>query len=530
MTKLNKNTKIIFWLVLLFLFIFVSILSISFHYTSPDGIQYLSLGYNLFHHGIYDCSYGIVPSWVQSPMFPILLGIFSIIIPIEICGKIVGLLALVIILVLLYKLIQSEFNEMLAWIGIVVLSINVLFFRQALITTTEPVYTAINLGIFIILYKIYRKKIQISWTKVSLLGVLSVLMMLTRPEGILYVILIIILFLKLKIFYFTIFYISLVVLLTIPYGVFIDSKMGEYNLFPKIKYNKRIGSFIRQEIQENPKLFDESDYLEQIAWYSLDTADTEIFSQKIMDDKYYTSLIKKNENEDIQKNSFKLFILRIRTNIIKVLRILIIGYHFPIVFLIFILLGLVYLFRHDRQFFYFMLLWIFISFYFIISHVDGRFFYVMLPYCSILAAFGIKGLCENFKIKERILYISLILLLINNIYYFKNFVNFLSVNEKYYSFAQKVKKIIPQPAKICSRNFSISFFSGHSYAKMPLCSPNLLHKYLVKKNVEYLLLGDEVHKYRKEFLSVFNTKHKQFFQLMNNYWIENVEFRIFKIN
>jgi len=527
MSKLNK---ILFGLTVIFSFCFILIITVIYHYVCQDGVQYLSSGYNLIHNGIYESPYGVVPSWAQSPFFPITIGVISLFIPLIYSGKVVGIISGILLLYLLYKFIKSEFNEKIAWITITVLAINVLFMRQILITTTEPLYAVLNFGLFLLLYKIYFKRTEISLKLIVLVAFLSTLLLLTRTEGVLYIFISFIILLKTRKFSYALIYSITVAVLIIPYGIFIESKIGKFNIFPKIKYNQMIGQFTRSIVSNHPELQYDEELVTEIAWYSLDSLNNNVISQSFLNKNFKFGVVPYTELESYssEKKSTKDFILF--RNIKETISVLIIGYEFPIIFFIFILIGIVNIFFHHRKFLYFLIIWILPSFYFIISHVEGRFLFALLPFCSILVAFSIIYLLDMLKLNEKYLYVAITLLLINNTVYYYYLVNFLSQNEKYYSLASELKNDLSAGEKICSKNYSISFFMGLDFRKLPVCNPKQLYKYLSANEVKYLILGNEVYNFRKEFLSIYDLKWKDYFSHLYSYKFKNEEFKIFEVN
>ena len=544
---INKYTKLFF--IIPILLIFYS--AFFFHFIPNDAVQYSDLGYNFFHKGTYSSSYGVVPSWAQSPGWPLILGFFSLFLPIQLSGLIGTLVISITILIVFYFCSKSISNKNIALLSIIILLINPQFLFMVRSGLSEPFFTLIHIILFALILKIGFSKVTISLLKATILAFLSLILIFVRSEGILYVILVAILLFTYSLqdknkkqnhnifskpifirsffrtSYHSVFYLFIIIIFLLPYGLWIKQKSGEFSVFPKIKYNIRLGQLIKV-LNSKKGIYNNSVPPHIIAWYALDKDTYTFYSENILNNNYYLKI----KNKAFETNS-RIFTLKnaVYNNLNQTLRILVRSNPFPEFFVLLIILGFIFMYYINRKLLLFIFVWLIPSFYFLISHVIDRFFYIMLPYLSYIAAFGVYHLVIKIKqIKINILTnIILFLLFFNASIYYKEIYEYLLENEDYYKVAQNLNESIPKDQKICANNFSITLFSGHKFTKMPYSSMEILKKYLKKNETEFLLLGREVFDYRPQFRAIYEEQEKNHFRKINEFHTRFQNFKLFLV-
>lgn len=535
---------------IIFLPLFTILFSLFiFHSLSNDAVQYSTLGYNLFHNGFYNDPYGVVPGWIQSPGWAILVGLLSSILSVHIAANLGTAIVSAASLFLLYYFVRKNFNTFIASLTVGILLINPLFLIGSRQGLAEPFYAFQHLILFIVVYQLFIERKPVTLSKIVLFSTVSVCLFLTRSEGILYIFLIFIILLwtgikniskadnsndKIKsygqyathIFQKPLSYLLLAGILTLPYGYWIEGKSDSFDIAPKLKFNKRIGE-IPSLLHPDKKLFlTDEELFSEIAWFGLDTVTTQLYSSNILNDQYYQNI---HTTITSNKSILILLVSRIARNVKGVFEILIRSNPFPLIFLLFILYGLVSLFRSQRKLFYLIFIWLIPAFYFIVSHVEERFFYIFLPYLSFIAAYGLYNLGQRFKKPILFSNIALVLLLCNAALYYYDYWKVLEQNEVYYQVAQVLKKDIPDDAKVCAKSFSPTFFSDRDFAKIPYCSPGHLSQYMNKQKADYLLLGEEVQTFRKQFKPIYEGEETVFFDEVKKIKTEFQTFKLFKV-
>ena len=535
---------------IIFLPLFTILFSLFiFHSLPNDAVQYSTLGYNLFHNGFYNDPYGVVPGWIQSPGWAILVGLLSSILSVHIAANLGTAIVSAASLLLLYYFVRKNFNTFIASLTVGILLINPLFLIGSRQGLAEPFYAFQHLILFIVVYQLFIERKPVILSKIVLLSTVSVCLFFTRSEGILYIFLIFIILLwaaikniskadnsndKIKtagqyaihIFLKPLSYLLLVGILTLPYGYWIEGKSDSFDIAPKLKFNKRIGE-IPSLLHPDKKLFlTDEELFGEIAWFGLDTVTTQLYSSNILNDQYYQNI---HTTITANKNNLILLVSRIAGNIKGVLQILIRSNPFPLFFLLLVLYGLVRLFMSQQKLFVLIFIWLIPAFYFMVSHVEERFFYIFLPYLSFIAAYGLYNFGQRFKKTILFSNIALVLLLSNAALYYYDYWKVLEQNEVYYQAAQVLKKEIPDDAKVCAKSFLPTFFSDRDFAKMPYCSLGHLSQYMNKQKADYLLLGKEVQTLRKQFKPIYEGEETVLFDEVKKIKTEFQTFKLFKV-
>lgn len=524
----------------------------AFYQSLPnDTVQYSALGYNLFHHGVFSDAYGVLPGWMQSPGWPFVCGVFSLVLPPQKAAPLAAVLISMLLLYVLFLFSEKNFNRRVAWLAVILFALNPQFIISARSGLSEPLYVLFHLLLFIRLYGLLIEGRRLTISGVFLLSLLSAALLLTRAEGVLYIF-----FIAALLFYFyqwqgeaekrelpqkqplvtrisgslkrlykpALFLIFTFVLL-LPYGLWIKNKSGHFNLTPKVTFNKRIGK-VAAVLKQNKDLYlRDEEVFQEMVWFGLDTNSYTLYAENILNDDYYEKLVRQLP---AQESSLTFLPKLLQKNLLESFRVFIFSDPFPVVFLLFILAGLFYSFKQQKKLLWLIVFWLAPAFYFLISHVEERFFYVMLPYLSLIAAFAIEEFSKARNKGPLIRNTALLLLLFNASFYYKDYAHKLNENQAYYQAALVLEKTIPHGGRVCAKNFSVTFYSGRPFVKMPYCSAEDLKKYLIKHKTVYLLLGREVEKLRPAFKPVFRHPAANGFLLVKEIKTPTQLFRLLK--
>ncbi|MCD4692536.1 MAG: glycosyltransferase family 39 protein [Calditrichales bacterium] len=457
-----------------------------------------------------------------------LIGLFTTIFSQNTAGFILAELSLILTLILIYRFTYHTFNRETALIAVALFSMNPVIFYVYGRLTSEILFLPFNFLIFTFLYYIYKNQTHLTNRDIFFLSFLGVLMYLTRVEGFVYLGIIFIILIKLRGFLRAMLFLVFTVVLLLPYGLFLKAGFGQFSVIPKITYNTRLNVITAKLIScaENEDF--NINQIQEFAWYSYDPESNELYSENIMDDDYYINLKSASLSQVRQKNKLHDLVLLVQANLIEVVRNLIKSFAFPFVFFIAILMGVYFLFKKDRRFLSLVAFWNIGSFYFIISHVEYRFFYVMLPFFSFIAACGISSLFSQTRIKKLLCTAFLIIIMVNSIYYTYGYYQEQLRRERFYNVSQEVRALIHAGQKVCVRMPHIAFFGGYRFVKLPICSPNELSQYLQAKQTRYLMLGKEVFSTREDLKTIYLEKDKHF-KLIGSYSFPEETFKVFRI-
>ncbi|MEJ2637728.1 MAG: glycosyltransferase family 39 protein [Calditrichia bacterium] len=241
-----------------------------------------------------------MPGWVQPPVYPLMSGFFSLIIPTAWSGIVVDVIFSLAIAAVLFKFIRNHFSTELSLVAVVLLVGNPLFIYSTSQSITEPVFAFFHFLVFIILYGILFKS-EYERKHVIYLGIISFLMVLTRPEGLLFSIFIF-LFLLFRSGYTkrAFLYLAVFVVLMMPYGFLIQSVGGSFNITPKITYNKRLGTAIVNYLRDHPQNPRDMVSLTRIGWQGYDPVIEDTYSSRIMNNDYYLELKRRINKNPIE--------------------------------------------------------------------------------------------------------------------------------------------------------------------------------------------------------------------------------------
>jgi Dolichyl-phosphate-mannose-protein mannosyltransferase/Alg9-like mannosyltransferase family len=524
-TSLSIDKK--FWLILFVPLIYYVIFLISGNPILPDGVQYSDLGWSLFAKGNYSSSYGVVPGWIQPPLFPICIGIFSLVFPIEIAGHLVGTSCATLILVFLYKFTKSEFNQQSAILTVLILSINPLFLLGNVGIIAETLYTLINLLLFIYMYKNTKNKAGFRYIEVFFIGLLFAALYATRSEAILYLPIILFVLIKYSNYKKALLFLSMATVLFCSFGFYSMQKMDEFKIAPKLTYSSRIGLLVAKYYADkgNQTSIDEKNIF---SWYGYDSTANALYSENIMNQKYFQNLENKFPVEIPMSKAMVAMAVRIVYNLYDVLKIIIISPFMPVSLLLIVLLGIWTFYQDNRKFILFCALWLLPTFYFMVSHVEVRFFYVLLPLVSIFAAVGLLSILKKAKYPGIILTIVFIILILDNYSQYHEFYENRQHSFKYREVADELIQKGFSKEKICSRNFYAAFFSGCAFLKLPICNAAQLTRYMAANNSRILILDSEVDDSHSGLMDIYQNKKDQF-ALINEIDFNKKKIKIFRL-
>ncbi len=508
----------LYWMVILF----------KFHDIATDGIQYVTIGKNLFSNGEYSSPFGLMPDWVQPPFFPFLAGIFTMFLAPNWAGILADLAAFFLLLYLLYRFAKNELKLHYYWVPVFLLFVHPLVILVNSQSLTEPLFVFLHFGLFLIFFQITVKR-EVNFWFVLLAGELAALLVFTRPEGILSAVLfLLILYFSKKGRRIWPVFLTIFVVILIPYGLFIKSQSGHFNVVPKISFNKRLSLVVKDYLKRNPGAIENTDRLNHYAWFAYDPAKNDLYSALIMDDNYYFHL-KSKENRP--SGNLKFLVNRITVNIIESLRILFASRAIPLIYLVLLLVGAYALFINSRRLFFLLVLWLIPSTYFLVSHVEERFFFVFLPYGALVATYGIDYLASRAKPRYRNIVLASVLVgvLVYNSFYYRDIYRYKIMRDGYYKIARQMEPILDAGTPLCSLVPQIPFWGDYHPIRLPICTPNQLKAYLEGKKGEFLLLGDEVFTLRKELLPIYRKQLNREFRFIQSFHYHEMEFRLFKL-
>ena len=495
MTSVKRNLYIILTLGLLIRLVLI----FNGHYISPDGTQYASLGYHLFHDFRYVSNGAQFPDIIQPPLYPFLLGAFTFFLRPEYAGKIISLIfGLALIWAMFRFTDRLTGNQKLALSAGVFVAVNPALAAVSSQVATEALYLFLLFYLYgTVLFYLKTRTLG----KILVAGLLTGLIYLTRPEGLLYFgIILLILILWRQPWRHLMVYGSIVLGFFLVYAVATYPSLGYWTISPKLSFIKAQGTTSRYFLQQdqefhrktNPKVHLQR-FRYALAPDKKDLAANELFKKNEAALKHFKNGKKNGAN---RKYSVKRFALHLSANLTLAAKKFVSGWAFPWGFWFFLLFGLWrFPFKKWKREIIFSAIFVLPVGAVLFSNVEQRFLYI-IP--VILTPILGRGLLQadhlltksiHGKTGKRIIRITLYALIILSVYpAYSDIWHKTRAKDYYYQVAQWLKHEVPQEKVIAASVPQAVFFADRKYAPLPYAPLDSLELYLRHNRVAFILL------------------------------------------
>lgn len=474
---------------------------LSSHYISPDGTQYAGIGYHFLHSFLYQSNGAQFPDIVQPPLYPFFSGLFSYVFSMEYAAKFTSLIFGLLLIYAVYRFaydLKSDKKYALAaaWISAL---------HPALILISSEAASE-ALYLFWIL-----SGLAVGWVYLNkprpryvlLLSIIWLAAFLTRAEGVAFFAVQFFIFLsliwkkkcRLHLLYFLLpFFIGVAV-----YMQFTARTLGYQTPSPKLKLirsHARMYHLFKDELKKMPR--------QQREWkvkYSLTPQGNELAANALL---YRRWKIKPNEQADAEKTSF-LFSLtrRVFYNAALIPMKIKNGFAFPLIFLLLLFLSLPALKKTnkkgrgglERRFLWYLFFMSAGALSFLVSHVEDRFLYALLPFLIFPAAEG--GLLfykllirktDGYSIHKYNDAFILLIAFAGFLLSYKAIVRKHQMKEYYYQAGLQLQPYVTKQDKIAAVMPQAVFFSRSKYSVLPFASLHRLLLYLRTRKISFVLL------------------------------------------
>ncbi len=474
----------------------------SSHYISPDGTQYAGIGYNLLHFFRYQSNGAQFPDIVQPPLYPFFTGLLSWFFPLEYAAKFTSLLFGLLLVYGVYRFAlflkaEKKYAVAAAWLAALHPAL-VLVSSEA---ATESLYLLLVLAGVAVGW-LYIKKQRLLFIVLS--SFIWLAAFLTRAEGIAFFVIQFVIFVfmvwkkqkRLHLLYFLLpFFIGMAV-----YMQFTAQELGYQTPSPKLKLvrsHARLHNLYKEDLKQLSR--------SQREWkikYSLTPAGDELAANALLFKRWETAPPLKTGGSD---RSFIVSLFRriIHNSTIVLLKIKN-GFAFPLIFLFFLLLSLPVLFRKtdkntsaglEKHFLWYLLIMSAGTFSFLVSHVEDRFLYTLLPFFVFAAAegfmLGYRFLGKKINggiLKKNSFALFLFLLFMGFVFSYGNIGQKHQAKNYYYRAGIRLQSFVKQQDKIAATMPQAVFYSGAKYSVLPFASLSRLLLYLQEQEALYILL------------------------------------------
>jgi len=505
------NKKLYLILLAGFLLYFV----VSSHYISPDGTQYVSLGYNLWHQGVYVSNGSQFPDIIQPPLYPALSGFFTLFFNAELAGKAASLLFGLLLIMAVYRFavylkLPSAVVLGSAWIT----ALHPALVAVSAQAVTESLYLLLLFWGIVYGWKVFR---QPGNTKAAILGFIWLLAFLTRPEGLffftahLFLGLVLVFRKKLRWLHVAGFVLPFLAG-SLVYGMVVSAEVGHATLSPKLSYI-RVQARMARFFHAHPKstnLALTKNVREEMFKFSLSKDKTGLMVDELFFHPEQASQLadtKRGAKQWHMARIVRVLAEHLLANIRLTLSKLFHGMTFPLGYLLLLLIGLL-LWRNERRglliYFAIMALPVFS---FLISHVEERFLYGLVLLTVLPAGKGLAWISTAPFVKKitgadsglqsvRGAALPLALLFVFSLPSYGRLAQKMQEKDYYYQAGQRLKTEIPGTVKIAASKPQAVFFAGKIFTVYPFASLGDLLVYLKQNKVRYLLLEDKDFKLR----------------------------------
>ncbi|KAA3613230.1 MAG: hypothetical protein D8M58_13065 [Calditrichaeota bacterium] len=512
---------------------------ISFDYISPDGTQYATLGYNLVHEFKYESNGAHFPDIIQPPLYPLLLGLVSILFSSIMAGKIVSLIFGILLVLLVYHFVRSLKPEgNLAYFAALLIAVHPGLIAVSSQVATESLYLFLMMSIFVQGWFLINNP---TIKNTIALAFLYVLAFMTRPEALLFFIVFIfiqavLLFMKrmpVKLLFTNLIIFALGASF---YGISVSQELGYFSISPKINFVRAQGKFQAHQkrlIEKSGQKLDNKEIGLQ-ARYALSADSSQLATHALLyKDAATIDLMNSSKEITVKKSGavsglFKYIFYNIKMVAYRIAK----GIVTPIVYILFFVLGFFALrktLKARRKLLLYGFLMITPLSVYLVTHIEERFLHLIIPFGIVFFSAGLDYLAELFgKLisNENTKMVAITALVVLTI-----IPSYMLVTEKmeekdyYRQLAGELKRIAGVDSKIASLVPHISFFSEVKYCPVPFASLDGLSVYLKHQKAEFLFIEEKDFSKRPFLKKIVNSESDIFTKLKygetsnTKYWL-----------
>ncbi len=508
---MKKNSYFIFLLLAAFLIRLIFIL--GGHYISPDGTHYASLGYHLFHDLRYVSDGAQFPDIIQPPLYPVLLGLLSLLLNPEYAGKFTSLLFGLALIAVLYRFTKRlTGNEKLAFAAALFVALDPAMVAVSSQVASEALYLFLLFALYATVLFYLRENRR---SQIVAAALLNGLLYLTRPEGILYFVLLLLVFLVWrKPWRHVVMYFGLVMSFMVLYSWATHKELGYWTFSPKLNFVRAQGKVSRYFLQRDRQLNRtvEKKVRVQRTQYALsphlkELAANEIFKKNKSALRYFKiSPRTSKEKSRLLKQAAR----HLYSNVILAAKKFLNGLAFPLGFWIFLLFGLWrFPLKKWKSAAGFSALFLTPVLLVLFVNVEQRFLFMVPILLAPLLGRGWLRI-EHF-LQERLWpqkrsalsWIILYLFVFLSVYpgYAELWRKTRSKNY-YYQVGRWLQKEIPDKKVVAAVRPQAVFFAGKRYCPLPFAPLDSLELYLRAKQAAFILLEEGDQKLRPGLLTL----------------------------
>lgn len=537
--------------VLLIAFILRFYFALNYNTISPDGTHYTSLAYNIIHDFSYTSNVSQFPDIIQPPLYPFLVSFFTLIFNPAFAGKVVSLIFGLLLIHAVYKFtLYLKPDRMLAACAAWAVALHPGMISISAKAATESLYIFIVFSAITSGWRYIRAADTGLIFRVSFLWLLAYL---TRPEGMIYfffffLALIFIRIVQKKNWIHIIYYLLPFTIGVSAYSAVTASQLGFVTISPKVSFvrgHARLSAYFRNSDRHTGQKTSLRHHFERFKFALTPDGEALAANALFRRDTDFNQWLKEQNDKVMRRQPIiKNMIKVVLTNADHMLEKLRYGLVLPPLYMILIILGFFILpikKDHLKLYLYFLFMSS-VVFTFLLSHVEDRFLFTLIPLGAVIMGRGIRQLLYftdqtlgSLITSERILSMSLtflfIILLTINLPHYYLIHDQLRRRAYYYEMGQELARVLPDDAVIAASRPQAVYFSGRRYQPLPYAPRKKTIYYLKYQNVGYVLLEERDKVLRPGFTANWNTlSANPHLQLIKNQEIDKHQFYLYKIN
>ncbi len=496
---MKKKSYFVFLLLAAFLIRVIFILGA--HYISPDGTHYASLGYHLFHDLRYVSDGAQFPDIIQPPLYPFLIGPFTLLLKAELAGKMVSLIFGLALVFGMFRFVRAfTGNETLALWSALFVALN-----PGLVAVSSQVASeALYLFLLFLLYAtvmFYLKENRLKHVLAA--GFLSGFIYLTRPEGMLYMgVLLSVFLLWRKPWRHVLLYLTIVIVFMGGYAAAVYSSSGFWTPSAKLSFvhaQRTVSRYFLYKDRQSNHQTGKNIHLQRVQ-YALAPdhkalAVNEIFKKNKKTLEYFkVSQIKEKSKKQLLVWMAQHFF----SNSILAAKKFLNGWAFPWGFWVFIVFGFwSFPFKKWKRALIFSAMFLVPVLIVLFVNVEQRFLFIVPVLLSPLLGRGWirteRFLNERIISKKRRFLSWIILYLFVFLSVYPGYADIwrkTRAKDYYYRVGQWLQKKVPDKNVVAAVVPQAVFFAGKRYCPLPFAPLDSLELYLRRNRVDFILLED----------------------------------------
>ncbi len=471
----------------------------AFDYISPDGVQYVRIGHNLWHGLGYSSGGAMFPDIIQPPFYPFVSGFFSWIFNPLLAGKVASLLAGLLLIAVTYRFLLRVSGKGVARVGAALTAFHPGLIAVSAQAASEAWYL---LFVALLLYDGWTFLTAPSPGGAGWLTLWFSLGYLTRPE-MLVVVLFLLMFLTGSVLLarkkiplpsgLSFLLPSLAVVLL--YGFLVSLSLGYFTISPKINFvriQSKLAAIARAEDPAFARL--PARVAAYRSFYRVAPGGGELLSHALLYKKK-EAMAWLEEHRPRGNGGFSALgmLTAMGLNARKMAGKVLSGKGLPWLLALLGFTGLYVLFRREKQlalYLFFMLLPL--SMYLLV-HVEDRFLLGAWPMLALPAALTTHYLYRKAAARFSpfmALMLTGALLLVASLNAFNKMYGDFQATHHWKQLSREVRAAVEPGARMMARQPQTAFFLGMEYRLLPFGSMDKLLVYSQKQKIDYLLLDE----------------------------------------